>query len=97
MQHDEEELEFNQKGEEELEFDEKEEEIELDENGKQIPKYWKYYYWEKAIDLFLTVDVLVKIEIDDKNPEAKQFVITPKDVKLSQVKMMKNITILQDE
>ena len=94
MLHNDEEIELNEKGEEfdekVEEFNEKEEEIELDENGKEIPKYWIYYYWEKAMDLFLTVDVLAKIEIDDKNPDAKQLVITPKDVKLSQVKMMKN-------
>lgn len=53
--------------------------------------------WEPARSLYLTLVATAKTQMDDKNPFAKQFILTPKNVQLSQVKMMKGEEVMEME
>jgi hypothetical protein len=45
--------------------------------------------WEAARDVYITVVVKFKVKSDESNPFNKQFIFTPKNIEISQLKVMK--------
>jgi hypothetical protein len=53
--------------------------------------------WEPARNMYMTFVLKMKLAKNDTNPFDKKFVFTPRNVEMSQMKVMKNGEVMEME